>query len=115
MQFFGFLLVFMCTLGFPSYFSSRITSFIHTFDYLIVTTCYISIAKGRSIDSFHKNISKANVEPNLQQSMYNKEIKFYSQTKEKKESKNLILKKKQWGLRWRKIIKNSLISLSHHD
>lgn len=80
----------MCTLGFPSYFSSRITSFIHTFDYLIVTTCYISIAKGRSIDSFHKNISKANVEPNLQQSMYNKEIKFYSQTKEKKESKNLI-------------------------
>jgi hypothetical protein len=34
-------------------------------------------------------MSKANVKPNLQQSVYNKEIKLYSQTKEKKERKIL--------------------------
>jgi len=44
--------------------------------------------------------------PNLQQYLHNKEIKLYSQTKEKK--KREIFKKiyKQWGLRCRKIIKN---------
>jgi len=47
--------------------------------------------------------------------MYNKEIKFYSQTKQKKKTKKKIKHLQTMGFKGIKIIKKSLISLFHHD
>jgi hypothetical protein len=61
MSCFRFLLVYLCTLGFSSYFSSKVTLFIHTSVVSLLLVIFSS-TEDYSIESFHKSMSKTNAE-----------------------------------------------------
>jgi hypothetical protein len=93
--------------------SSRITSFINTSTVSLFPLIIFSFAKNCSINNFHKNMSKNNVEN--KSPIYNFFLEWTNQIilvnkRFFKKWNNVFYK--QWGLRCREKIKKSFFSLS---
>ncbi len=87
LPFFGFLLVFVWTIGFASNPSSKTTSFIHISIVSLFPFIIFLFAKDCSIGSFHKTMSKDNAKNNYSSTNYAKNSnKISNQKKEKKKS-----------------------------
>jgi hypothetical protein len=85
LPFFGFLLVFVWTFGFSSGPSSKTTSFIHISIVSLFPLITFSFVENCSIGSFHKTMSKDNIENNYSSTNYVKIIiKFLIKKNKKK-------------------------------
>jgi hypothetical protein len=83
-HFFGFLLVYVWTLGFSSDLFSKITSFIHISIVSLFPFITFSFVKDYCISNFHKTMSKDNTKNNYSSTNYAKKlIKIQSKEKNK--------------------------------